>query len=161
MTDNFEHTSQRIVVNTQTDQELATGRLLSQVDVSISLYDYEFIDYVSKKTEGVSFIELGAVDSRRAYKIAKLALRRLAEVDMTATVINGEVVANRRSSSAPELTAIGQAALASCLPDEDITEIRFTVGVYPSVHDIYALKLDPDSNIPIVEMRVSPPDLAA
>lgn len=161
MANNFEHSSQRIVVNTEVDKEIATGRLLSRVGVLVCLNDYEFMSRVSMDTEGVSLIELGTADPRRAYKIAKLALQRLAEKNLAATVVNGEVVADKNTATPEELTAASQAVLASRLPDEDTTEIDFTVGVYPSVHDVYALKFDPDYNVPIVEMHVTPPNLAA
>ena len=161
MASKFEHTSQRIVLNTQTNEETATGKRKSQVDVSICLNDYEFMSRVSMDTEGVSLIELGTADPRRAYKIAKLALQRLAEKNLAATVVNGEVVADKNTATPEELTAASQAVIASRLPDEDTTEIDFTVGVYPSVHDIHVLKFDPEQSMPIVEMHVTPPNLAA
>jgi hypothetical protein len=161
MANKYEHTSQRIILNAEAEKDASTGKQLSRVGVSVCLSDYEFIDRVSMDTEGLSLMELGGIDSRRAYKIAKLALHRLAETNLAATVVNGEVVADKNSATPEELAAASQASLASRLPDEDTTEIDFTVGVYPSVHDVYALKFDPDSTIPIVEMHVTPPDLAA
>jgi hypothetical protein len=161
MANKYEHTSQRIIVNAEADKEVATGKLLSRVGVSVCLSDYEFIDRVSRDTEGLSLMDLGIIDSRRAYKIAKLALYRLAETNLAATVVNGEVVADKNNATPEELAAASKSSIASRLPDEDTTEINFTVGVYPSVHDIYALKFDPESTIPLVEMHVTPPDLAA
>jgi hypothetical protein len=161
MANKFEHTSQRIIVNTEAEKEAATGKLLSRVGVSVCLNDYEFMDRVSIDTEGLSLMDLGIVDSRRAYKIAKLALHRLAETNLAAIVVNGEVIADKQIATPEELARASQESIASRLPDEDTTAIDFAVGVYPSVHDIYALKFDPDSTIPLVEMHVTPPNLAA
>lgn len=161
MVNESEHSSKRILVDTQVERVVATNALQSRVGITLCLNDFEFINRVSMDTEGVSLIELGSTDARRAYKIARAAVCHLVETDMTAAVINGNVVADRHDATAEELTMISKTSIANILPDEDTTEFDFTVAVYPSTLDVHILKMDPGSSTPIVEMRVTPPDLAA
>jgi hypothetical protein len=154
-----DYSTETIVFTSDTRRNVSTDQLIQDIEIKTSIEVFEYMNNISLEVEDVSLFELSENDSRRAYKIAKAALLRLASSKLKASYFNNVEVASTEDTSQSDLAKINE-TLLNILPDEDVTEFDIILSVYPTKDDKWIFDFEDDTTSHLVSMHVTPPNLA-
>lgn len=146
--------------NTHLNLLLQRSTETTEVQVAMTLADFDYINEMCINTEEMTLTEFAEVDARRAYKICKVALNDIFSKNVSAIKHNQDTIIDTTSASTQEIANISRKFVQK-LPDEDIEKIDFSINVHPSDDDIRVFDISPDTQYELFKMHVEPPNLAA